>query len=165
MGGVSAYPGKGGFGSATGVRFLFLLLFPPVGTPLWGYRFRWCTLQNEETPAGWPAEERGNIISLVQAAENKSGTETLCSSGKSTAFQSTLQAPGLCFCVLYRVAHGDSRLGNGSSHFPDLAPRADESGGEENPELCKSISGQSGSFRVGPGKRTRSGRAKGGRGL
>lgn len=50
------------------------------------------------------------------------------------------------------MAHGDSRLCSGSSHFPDLAPRADESGGEENPELAKASSGELGSLRVGLGK-------------
>lgn len=127
VGGISGYPTKNGFRDATGVFFPFFLpplLFPPMGTLCFGLQVQVEYTEREQLDAGWPVENRGKIIFfLVWAAENQSGTETLCSSGKSTTSESRLQARGLCFCVLYKVAHGDSRLCSGSSHFPDLVPK------------------------------------------
>lgn len=124
--GISGYPTKNGFRDATGVFFPFFLPPPfvsPHGNSFLGYRSRLSTLKGNSWMQAGRLRIEGKFFFLVWAAENQSGTETLCSSGKSTTLESRLQARGLCFCVLYKVAHGDSRLCSGSSHFPDLAPK------------------------------------------
>lgn len=119
VGGISDDPRKNGFGNATRVFFSFRC--SSLGNSLFGLQVQAGYTEREQMDAGCLVENGGKINFFfffwygplkINQGQRHSG-----SSGKTT-LESRLQAWGLCFCVLSKVTHGNSRLRSGELPLP-----------------------------------------------